>query len=93
MARTRRVAILAAALLAGPLLAAPPAHATGSYECFGGFRTTTGTPYDLSATSCSGSGYVNVLVTLRFGAAAGTHLCRSAFSWNGTLAGTSCQPA
>lgn len=81
---------LAAAMLAALLSSAPSAHAAGSYSCFFGSRTATQNGYDISAQSCDGAGYVDVGVTVLGGSAAGSHRCRTAFSWNGFLSATGC---
>ncbi|SEH01165.1 hypothetical protein SAMN05444920_11995 [Nonomuraea solani] len=78
--------LVAAAALALPAMILP-AQAAGSHTCFGGELR----PGDnLLASGCDGTGYVNVTVIVRFGPAAGTYLCGSVFSWNGTLSGTGC---
>ncbi|WP_157419706.1 hypothetical protein [Actinomadura kijaniata] len=86
----RLILTLAAAALAGPLASVPAAHAAGSYTCFYGNRTAAQDGYQISAQSCDGTGYVDVAVTVLGGSAAGSHRCRTAFSWNGFLTATGC---
>jgi hypothetical protein len=89
---TRRLAVaVAAATLAGPLLSTPAAHAAGSYNCFSGSRTPAQDGYQISAQGCDGVGYVDVVITVLSGSAAGAHRCRTAFSWNGFLSANGCQ--
>ncbi|KAB2352512.1 hypothetical protein [Actinomadura rudentiformis] len=91
---TRRLAIaLAAGTLAVPLLSTPTAHAAGSYDCFFGDRTTAADDYQISGNSCDGAGYSDVVITVLSGSAAGSHRCRTAFSWNGFLSANGCRPA
>ncbi|MEV0822229.1 hypothetical protein [Nonomuraea rubra] len=78
------------AVLTLSMLAAP-ARADGSHECFSGERSPAGDMYTLSGWGCSGAGYADVTVILRFGAAAGTYVCGYAFPWNGTLSGNRCR--
>ncbi|MEU7854296.1 hypothetical protein [Nonomuraea sp. NPDC049141] len=92
MSIRRLLAALATALLAAPLLATP-AHADGSHDCFFGERSQDGAEYALTAWGCSGSGYFDVTVTIRSGAAAGGHTCRTALPWNSSLSATGCQPS
>jgi hypothetical protein len=88
---TRRLAVaVAAATFAGALLSTPAAHAEGSYECFSATLKHTQHGYDLSGL-CDGVGYVDVVVTVLFGAAAGTYRCSTAFSWNGFLGAHGCR--
>ncbi|GAA1537200.1 hypothetical protein GCM10009678_19560 [Actinomadura kijaniata] len=81
---------LAAAALAGPLASVPSARAAGSYSCFFGNRTAAQGGYEISAQSCDGTGYADVVVTVLSGSAAGSHRCRTAFSWNGFLSASGC---
>ncbi|WP_157248264.1 hypothetical protein [Nonomuraea typhae] len=85
--RSTVVALAAAALVTSPAVGGAAHAAAGSYTCFGG--TVTGG--HISANPCDGWGGVNVLVTLRFGANAGTYRCQSAFSWNGFLGADGCR--
>ncbi|GAA2635633.1 hypothetical protein SMC26_34655 [Actinomadura fulvescens] len=95
MHRTRRLAVaVAGAALAAPLLSTPPAHADGLHECFSAERTPTEDGYyKLTANGCAGGGYVDVVVKVMVGPAAGSHRCRSLFSWNGFLSANGCRPA
>ncbi|MEV0347642.1 hypothetical protein AB0H88_17900 [Nonomuraea sp. NPDC050680] len=86
----RLAATVGAALLAVAMIAAP-ARADGSHECFSGARTPNGDSYKLNGWTCSGSGYYQVIVVIRFGAAQGTYYCPSVFSWNGDLTGDYCR--
>ncbi|TYK50947.1 hypothetical protein [Actinomadura decatromicini] len=80
----------AAATLAGPLLSMPPSHAAAvpDVTCFSGNRTATQDGYHLSANLCDGQG---LTVLIRFGSAAGTYRCRTAFVWNGFLGADGCR--
>ncbi|YCK40011.1 hypothetical protein ACNF49_39875 [Actinomadura sp. ATCC 39365] len=89
--RPLKCSVIAAAVLAAPLLAPPAAHAEGSYECFFGSITPGQYGYHLSGNPCDGTGYADVVITVRSGSAAGTHRCATAFSWNGFLGADGCR--
>ncbi|MFI7463056.1 hypothetical protein [Nonomuraea sp. NPDC049646] len=86
MTLIRRTAVAAAAALICSLLPTQAARADGAYTCFLGW-IDHGT---ISGQDCEGVGYVNVNVTLMAGPRPGTYLCRTAFSWNGSLSGEGC---
>lgn len=88
---TRQLAVVAAATLAGSLLSTPAAHAAGSHDCFFGNRTPAQDGYHISANGCDGAGYVDVVITVLSGSAAGSNRCRTAFSWNGFLSADGCR--
>ncbi|MEV0384796.1 hypothetical protein [Nonomuraea sp. NPDC050643] len=82
----KRLAAVAALALPATFALAVPAHADGSHSCF--FGSLSGET--LNANGCSGAGYVNVTVTV-FSGDPGSYLCRSAFSWNGTMSASGCR--
>ncbi|MFB9968348.1 hypothetical protein [Sinosporangium siamense] len=85
------VVAAATAVLISPLLPASPAQAAGSHTCFSGTRTLEPDGYHLTANPCDGSGFVDVVIHIVSGSAAGTYRCRSAFSWNGYLSASGCR--
>ncbi|MFC5827145.1 hypothetical protein [Nonomuraea insulae] len=88
---TRFTAILATAMFLG---APQPAYADGSHTCFwGDLGAQDESGYEITANACDGTGYADVTVTVYGGEAKGTHRCRIAFPWNGTLAAQGCAPS
>ncbi|WP_049559181.1 hypothetical protein [Nonomuraea sp. SBT364] len=89
--RVHRLVPVAAAARLASLSFASPAQAAGSHACF--FGEPGSQEGALNAWSCTGAGYVDVAVSVFSGAAAGDYVCRTAFSWNGTLSATGCAEA
>lgn len=96
MSLIKRLAVtVAAAVLAGPLIAVPAAHAAGDYVCDGGlfFNRPAGSGlWHVWGNPCTGSGDGGVsLITLSSGSDAGVYQCQAARWFSSTwVSGSSC---
>ncbi|GAA3103945.1 hypothetical protein [Streptosporangium carneum] len=79
MTLTKRLAaVVAAAVLVGPLLSAPAAHASGFYVCAEGTLSKSG---DIAGRGCTGAGFGDATVAISSGPAAGMYDCLSSVFW------------
>lgn len=79
MTFTKRLVLTAAvAVLTGPLLVVPAAHASGFYVCAEGTRSKGG---DITGRGCTGAGFGDATVTLSSGPDAGMYNCLSSVFW------------